>query len=63
MSDLTPAEMRALLAVAEYGGVAQAAHVLGKSARTIEQQLRSARQRLDADSTMQAYHRMREKRG
>jgi DNA-binding CsgD family transcriptional regulator len=58
MSTLTPAERKALQAVAEHGGVKRAAHALGKSTRTIEQQLRSARHRLDADSTMQAYHRM-----
>ena len=54
---LTPAERAALDAVARYGSVKAAAHALGKSEGTLTQQLASARRKLNADSTLQAYAR------
>ena len=54
MSKVTPAERVALEAVARLGSVKAAAYSLGKSPRTLDQQLASARQRLGVDSTIQA---------
>lgn len=53
MSRVTPEERRALEAVL-HGGAKAAAYRLGKSPRTIEQQLASARQRLGVGSTLEA---------
>jgi DNA-binding NarL/FixJ family response regulator len=50
----TPAERTALEAVFAHGRVKIAAHALGKSPRTIEQQLDSVRRRLDVTTTMEA---------
>lgn len=55
---VTPAERQALEAVARYGSVKAAAFALGKSPRTIEEQLASARRRLRADTTLQAAVRL-----
>lgn len=52
---VTPAERRALDAVYRHGSVKVAAHALGRSPRTIEQQLRTARDRLGVETTLQAY--------
>lgn len=54
MSRLTPAERRALEAFGQHGSVKSAAHAIGKSPRTVEQQLKSARTRLGVDTTVQA---------
>lgn len=54
MSRITPAERRALEAVGKYGTVKQAAFAIGKSPRTVEQQLKSARTRLGVETTVQA---------
>jgi DNA-binding CsgD family transcriptional regulator len=51
---VTPAERAALEAIGRYGTTKQAAHALGKSPRTVEQQLKSARTRLGVDTTVQA---------
>lgn len=53
MSWVTPAERRALQAVAEHGRK-KAAFALGKSPRTVQQQLESARARLGAEDIYQA---------
>lgn len=55
---LTPAERRALEALGQHGSVKSAAHALGKSPRTVEQQVRSARDRLGVDTAMQAVVQM-----
>jgi DNA-binding CsgD family transcriptional regulator len=54
MTRVTSAERRALAAVWEHGTAKQAAAALGKSARTVEQQLRSAREKLDVTTTIEA---------
>lgn len=54
MRRLTPAERRALDTVWAHGTAKQAAAILGKSPRTIEQQLRSAREKLDVQTTIEA---------
>lgn len=59
MSRVTPAELAALQAFATYGTVKQAAHALGKSPRTVEQQLDSARRRLGVSKSMTAVLRLR----
>lgn len=58
MKRLTPAERRALLAIGQHGSVKGAAYALGKSPRTIEQQARSARDRLGVETTIQAVVRV-----
>lgn len=54
MSRLTPAERRALEAVLRAGTAKGAAFALGKSPRTVEQQLASARARLGVTTTIEA---------
>ena len=54
MRRLTAAERRALGAYWQTGTAKQAAAVLGKSTRTVEQQLRSARDKLDVATTIEA---------
>jgi DNA-binding CsgD family transcriptional regulator len=54
MSRVTSAERRALEAVWKHGTAKQAAAALGKSQRTVEQQLRSARAKLDVTTTIEA---------
>lgn len=54
MSRLTPAERSALEAVWEHNTAKEAAAAMGKSVRTIEQQLQSARTKLDVTTTMAA---------
>ena len=53
-SRITPAERRALDAVARHGTVKAAAFALGKRPKTIEHQLATARRRLGVDTTLQA---------
>lgn len=60
MTRITPAERAALEAVARAGSVKGAAFALGKSPRTVEQQLAKARERLGAVSSLQAYGRLAE---
>jgi DNA-binding NarL/FixJ family response regulator len=60
MKRVTPAEKRALDAMARYGSVKAAAFALGKSPHTVTRQLDSARRRLGAESSMQAYAMSRE---
>lgn len=55
MSRVTPAERRAIEALASHGTVKQAALALGKSPHTIERQLESARERLGVQTTIEAY--------
>lgn len=52
---LTPAERQALDAVARYGSIKAAAYALRKSPYTLDAQIRSARTKLGAVSTIQAY--------
>lgn len=54
MSRVTPGERKALDAVWENGTAKQAARALGKSTRTVEQQLRSARDKLGVETTIEA---------
>lgn len=55
MTRVTPAERRALEAWKNgHGSVKGAAHLLGKSPRTIEHQILTARARLGVESTMDA---------
>lgn len=58
MSRVTAAEREAIAAIAKHGTVKAAAFALGKSPRTVEQQLRMARERLGVDTTVQAVHRI-----
>ena len=58
MSRVTPAERRALEAVLAYGTTKEAAHALGKSPRTVEQQLARVRERLDVGTTLEAVRRV-----
>jgi DNA-binding CsgD family transcriptional regulator len=51
---VTPAERRALEAVWQHDTVKQAAFALGKSPRTVEQQLAMARARLGVTTTRNA---------
>lgn len=51
---LTEAERAAIEAIARHGTVKAAAHALGKSPRTVDQQLTSARARLGVETTVQA---------
>lgn len=51
---VTPAERRALEALLEYGQPKVAAYKIGKSARTIEQQLATAKARLGVGSNYEA---------
>lgn len=57
---LTPAERQALEAIARHGSVKAAAYALGKSPYTLTVQLASARRKLGAESSLQAYARSRE---
>lgn len=50
---LTRAERQALQAVLEHGTAKGAASALGKSKRTVEHQLESARQRLNVQTTIE----------
>lgn len=50
---VTRAERQALEAVMRHGTAKGAAFALGKSPRTVEKQLESARQRLDVHSTVE----------
>lgn len=59
-SPLTPAERRALEAVARLGTVKQAATALGKRPKTIEGQLATARSRLGVTTTIEAYRAVRD---
>lgn len=54
MSEVTPAERSALEAVLRHGTTKEAAASLGKSPRTVEQQLASARERLAVTRTIEA---------
>lgn len=54
MSNVTPAERRALEAYARKGSVKDAAASLQKSTHTIERQLESARERLNVTTTVEA---------
>lgn len=54
MKPVTPAERRALEAVLRHGTVKGAAGAMGKSPRTVEQQLARVRERLDVTTTIQA---------
>lgn len=58
MSKVTAAERAALEAYARHGSVKAAAHALGKSPRTVRQQITAARDRLGADSPVQAAFRV-----
>ena len=51
---ITPAERRALESVLLHGTAKGAAGALGKSRRTVEQQLRTARDRLGVTTTIEA---------
>lgn len=55
---VTPAERKALEALSIHETVKAAAHALGKSPRTIEQQLASARARLGVSKSMTAFLRL-----
>lgn len=54
MSRVTPAERRALEAVLRHGTVKGAAYALGKSPRTVVNQLATVRARLDVGTTIEA---------
>lgn len=54
MSRVTPAERAALKALYENGSPKRAAYALGKSVRTVEQQLASAKARLGVDDNYRA---------
>lgn len=58
MSRVTPAERRAIEAVLRHGTVKEAATALGKSPRTVEQQLAKARERLAVTTTIEAVRRL-----
>jgi DNA-binding CsgD family transcriptional regulator len=58
MSRITPAERRALDAYSRHGTYKGAAHELGKSPRTVEEQLAKVRERLDVTTTMQAVRKI-----
>ena len=59
-SPLTPAERRALEAVARTGTVKGAAAALGRRPKTIEHQLATARARLRVTTTIEAYRIVRD---
>jgi len=50
---VTKAERAAIDAIGKHGTVKAAAHALGKSPRTVEQQLRTARERVGVETTVQ----------
>lgn len=54
MKPVTPAERSALEAVMRHGTAKGAADALGKSQRTVEQQLARVRERLDVTTTIEA---------
>ena len=54
MTPVTPAEKAALEAVLRHGTAKGAASALGKSPRTVEDQLASVRARLDVTTTIEA---------
>lgn len=58
MKPVTSAERAALEAVLQHGTAKAAAHALGKSPRTVEQQLRSVRERLDVGTTLEAVRKV-----
>lgn len=58
MSRVTVAERAAIEAIGRHGTVKAAAFALGKSPRTVEQQLRTARERLGVETTVQVVHRV-----
>lgn len=51
---VTPAERRALEAILRHGTAKGAAHALGRSQRTVEQQLATVRERLNVTTTIEA---------
>jgi DNA-binding CsgD family transcriptional regulator len=53
VSRVTAAERAAIDAIGKHGTVKAAAFALGKSPRTVEQQLRTARERVGVDTTVQ----------
>jgi DNA-binding CsgD family transcriptional regulator len=55
---ITAAERRALEAVMRHGTVKEAAFALGKSPRTVEQQLAAVRTRLNVTRTIEAVRRV-----
>lgn len=55
---VTTAEKRALRAYGLHGSTKAAAFALGKSPRTVEHQLRTARERLGVETTVQAVVRV-----
>ena len=59
-SVLTPAERRALEAVARTGTVKGAAAALGRRPKTVEHQLATARARLGVATTIEAYRTVRD---
>lgn len=54
MTRLTPAERRALEAYGRHGSIKGAAYALGRSPRTVDQQLKSARSKLGVAANVQA---------
>ena len=58
---LTPAERRAIEAVAHHGTVKAAASALGKRPKTVEHQLAAARARLRVTTTIEAYRVIRDR--
>jgi FixJ family two-component response regulator len=58
VSKVTKAERSALEAVLRHGTAKGAAAALGKSQRTVEQQLASVRARLDVSTTIEAVRRV-----
>lgn len=54
MRTVTPAEKRALEAILRHGTAKGAAYALGRSKRTVEQQLATARERLGVTTTIEA---------
>lgn len=54
MNGVTPAERRALEALMRHGTAKEAAASLGKSRRTVENQLATARERLGVGRTIEA---------
>ena len=51
---VTPAEKQALEALLQHGTAKEAAAAIGKSPRTIEKQLETARERLHVTTTIEA---------
>lgn len=57
---LTPAERKALEAYARHGTYKEAAAAIGRSAKTVQHQLATARVRLGVTTTIEAYRRVRD---